>query len=158
MRVAVTCDHGGYALKRVVGEALRASGAEVTDLGTDTDASVDYPDYAFRALDLLRKGECDRIVLICGTGIGMSICANRIPGVRAALCHDAFTARMSRLHNDANCLVLGGRVTGPGVASDIVDVWMKTPFEAGRHAARLARIEELTARMNESGKGRGDRS
>lgn len=152
MRVAVACDHGGLALKGVVCEAIKASGSEVTDLGTDTEASVDYPDYACKAVDMLLKGGCDRVVLICGTGIGMSICANRIPGVRAALCHDAFTARMSRLHNDANCLVLGGRVTGPGVASDIVDVWMKTAFEGGRHASRLARIEELTTKIKETGR------
>jgi len=149
MKVAIACDHGGFALKRVVSDTLEALGAELTDLGTDSTSSVDYPDYANKAVNMLLAGACDRIVLICGTGIGMSIHANRCRGVRAALCHDSYTARMSRLHNDANCLILGGRVTGPGIASDIVEVWMKTPFEAGRHAVRLSRIDELTGKTNE---------
>ncbi len=141
MRVALACDHGGFVLKPVVMKAIESAGARVLDFGTWTDASVDYPDYARSALDALNRGECERVVLICGTGIGMSICANRRPGVRAALCHDEYTARMSRLHNDANCLVLGGRVTGPAVAEAVVRVWMETPFEGGRHAARLAKID-----------------
>ncbi|HWR68493.1 MAG TPA: RpiB/LacA/LacB family sugar-phosphate isomerase, partial [Desulfomonilia bacterium] len=116
---------------------------------TDTAESVDYPDFAYKAVKLLLEKQCERVILICGTGIGMSIFANRIPGVRGALCHESYTARMSRLHNDSNCLILGGRVTGPGIASDIVEVWMKTPFEAGRHAARLSRMEELTGKINE---------
>lgn len=140
MRVAVACDHGGYPLKGVVIRALEERGADVLDLGTDSLDPVDYPDMALRALDAFAGGLCERIVLICGTGVGMSICANRERGIRAALCHDEYTARMSRLHNDANCLVLGGRVIGPGLASSIVGVWMETPFEGGRHALRLARI------------------
>ncbi len=147
MKVAVACDHGGFALKQVVIDTLEALGAGVKDLGMGGTASVDYPDYAGKALEMLLKGECDRIVLICGTGIGMSICANRCFGVRGALCHEGYTARMSRLHNDANCLILGARVTGPGIASEIVQVWMTTPFEGGRHAARLSRIEELTGKI-----------
>lgn len=142
MRVALATDHGGLDIKQAVKEALEASGADVMDLGTYTKQSVDYPDYAALALDALSKGECERAVLICGTGIGMSICANRRPGVRAALCRDEYTARMSRLHNDSNCLVLGGRVTGTGLAASIVKVWMETPFEGGRHALRLAKIDE----------------
>ena len=147
MKIAIACDHGGFALKQVVIDTLESLGAEVTDLGTDGTASVDYPDFAGKALDMLLNNECDRIVLICGTGIGMSICANRCPGVRGALCHDGYTARMSRLHNDANCLIMGARVTGPGIASEIVQVWMTTPFEGGRHAARLMKIEELTGKI-----------
>lgn len=147
MKIAVACDHGGLALKQVVCDTLEALGAEVMDLGTDGTAPVDYPDYAGKALEALLRNECERIVLICGTGIGMSICANRCAGVRGALCHDGYTARMSRLHNDANCLILGARVTGPGIASEIVQVWMETPFEGGRHAARLLKIEELTGKI-----------
>ena len=147
MRVAVACDHGGYALKQTVKGALAESDIEVIDLGTDSAESVDYPDFAKKAIDLLLMNGCDRIMLLCGTGIGMSICANRIPGVRGALCHDTYTARMSRLHNDANCLILGGRVIGPGLAGEIVKVWLKTPFEGGRHTDRLAKIEEMTGKI-----------
>ena len=150
MRIAVACDHGGYALKPAVKEELSASGAEVIDLGTDGTRSVDYPDYAEKAISLLLSGGCDRIVLICGTGIGMSICANRVPGIRGALCGDTFSARMSRLHNDANCLILGGRVTGPGPAADIVKTWLSAEFEGGRHSQRLVKIEELTKKITGS--------
>jgi ribose 5-phosphate isomerase B len=149
MRVAVACDHGGYTLKRSVLEALAASGGEVVDLGTNGTESVDYPDFAYKAITLLLEKQCERVILICGTGIGMSIFANRIQGIRGALCHDSYTARMSRLHNDSNCLILGGRVTGPGIATEIIDVWMKTPFEGGRHAARLAKIEELSQKVKD---------
>ena len=143
MKIGIACDHGGYTLKDVVKEAISRCGHEVMDLGTDSEESVDYPVYAKKALDALSKGKCERIVLICGTGIGMSICANRVSGIRGTLCHDAYTARMSRQHNDSNCLVLGGRVTGPAVAGDLVEVWLKTPFEGGRHQDRLNRIDEL---------------
>jgi ribose 5-phosphate isomerase B len=149
MRVAVACDHGGYTLKEAVRDALAASGAEAVDLGTEGTESVDYPDFAYKALKLLIEKQCERVILICGTGIGMSIFANRIPGVRGALCHDGYTARMSRLHNDSNCLILGGRVIGPGLAQEIIDVWMKTPFEGGRHAARLAKIDELSQKVKD---------
>ena len=149
MKVAVACDHGGYTLKQAVKAALAASGADVVDLGTDGTESVDYPDFAYKAIKLLLEKQCERVILICGTGIGMSIFANRIQGVRGALCHDGYTARMSRLHNDSNCLILGGRVIGPGIAFEIIDVWMKTPFEGGRHAARLAKIDELSQRMKD---------
>jgi ribose 5-phosphate isomerase B len=152
MRVAVACDHGGYPLKLLVKETLTAYHAEVIDLGSDSFQSVDYPDYASRAIELFLQGGCDRIVLICGTGIGMSICANRFPGIRAALCSDSFTARMSRQHNDANCLVLGARVIGPGLAEEIVKIWFTTDFEGGRHEQRLVKIEELTKKVKGSSK------
>ena len=142
MKIGVACDHGGYILKDLVKEVIISRGHEVIDLGTHGTDSVDYPDYAGKATRLLKAGGCERIVLICGTGIGMSICANRIKGIRGTLCHDAFTARMSRRHNDSNCLALGARVLGPGVAQDIVEVWLDTPFEGGRHQARLNRIDE----------------
>lgn len=144
MKIGVACDHGGYLLKDLVKKVIVQCGHEALDLGTHDEDSVDYPDYAGKALALLKSGGCDRIVLICGTGIGMSICANRIKGIRGTLCHDAFTARMSRQHNDSNCLILGARVVGPGVAKDIVEVWLTTSFEGGRHQARLNKIDELT--------------
>lgn len=136
-------------MKGSVRDALAASGAEVIDLGTNTTESVDYPDFAFKAIKSLLERQCERVILVCGTGIGMSIFANRIQGVRGALCHDSYTARMSRLHNDSNCLILGGRVIGPGMAQEIIDIWMKTPFEGGRHAARLAKIEELSQKVKD---------
>ncbi len=143
MKLAVACDHGGLPLKNLVRGVLEELGADLIDLGTDTPDSVDYPDYAFKALGLLVGGECERCVLICGTGIGMSICANRVPGVRGTLCAEPFSARMARQHNDSNCLILGARVIGPSLAEEIVRVWMATPFEGGRHAQRLIKIEEL---------------
>lgn len=145
MRIAIACDHGGLDLKPIVKRVLNDNGCTVTDFGTDTPQSVDYPDYALKALKALKEDQCDRIVLICGTGIGMSICANRIPGVRATLCHSEFDARMSRQHNDSNCLVLGSRTTGAAVAEDIVAIWLKTAFEGGRHQARLEKIESLAS-------------
>jgi ribose 5-phosphate isomerase B len=156
VRVAIACDHGGYTLKQVARDALAASGAEVVDLGTEDTEAVDYPDFAYKAVTLLFEKQCERIILICGTGIGMSIFANRIPGVRGALCHDCYTARMSRLHNDSNCLILGGRVIGPGTAREVIDVWMNTPFEGGRHAARLAKIDALSRKVRDSHDKLGD--
>ena len=147
MKIAVACDHGGYLLKDLVKETLASGGCEVSDLGVDEEVSVDYPDFAFHAIGQLKQKKCDRIVLICGTGIGMSICANRVPGVRGTLCHDSYTARMSRLHNDSNCLIIGGRVIGPEVAREIVEVWLKTPFEGGRHQARLDKIDKLATKV-----------
>jgi len=143
MRIALACDHGGLPLKETVRKVLSETGCEINDLGTDSAQSVDYPDFAFKAVKALKEGRCDRIILICGTGIGMSICANRIPGVRATLCHSEFDARMSRQHNDSNCLVLGSRTTGAAVAEDIVAIWLRTAFEGGRHQARLEKIESL---------------
>lgn len=148
MKIGVACDHGGLPMKGLVKETLAQNKCEVIDLGTNTPESVDYPDYADKALSLLVKGECDRIVLICGTGIGMSICANRIEGVRGTLCHDAYTARMSRLHNDSNCLILGGRVLGPAIAQDIVEIWLTTEFQGGRHEERLRKVEGLGSEIN----------
>jgi ribose 5-phosphate isomerase B len=143
MKIGVACDHGGFTLKDLVMETLQKNSCEVIDLGTDSNSSVDFPDYASKALDLLTSGGCDRIVLICGTGLGMSICANRVSGVRGTLCHDGYTARMSRMHNDSNCLILGGRVLGPALAQDIVEIWLATEFEGGRHRTRLDKIENL---------------
>ena len=153
MKIAVACDHGGLLLKGPVMETIIAHGHEAFDLGTHGPESVDYPDIAMKALELLVGGACDRAVLICGTGIGMSMCANRMPGVRGALCHDGYTARMARLHNDANCLLLGARVVGPGVAQDIVEIWLATPFEGGRHLERVKKIEEIREKTTQASKG-----
>jgi ribose 5-phosphate isomerase B len=148
MRIAIACDHGGITLKDTVKKALRETKCEITDLGTDSTESVDYPDYAAKAIQAYKDGSCDRIILLCGTGIGMSIAANRIFGIRAALCHDAFTARMAREHNDSNCLVIGARTTGPGVAEEIVKIWLETPFAGGHHHGRLEKIEFRAAEIN----------
>jgi ribose 5-phosphate isomerase B len=138
--LAVGADHGGVRLKRIVVRALERRGIPFVDLGTNDETSVDYPDFAAKVASGVANGDYDRGILICGTGIGMSIAANKFFGVRAALCHDTYTARMARLHNDANILVLGARVTGPGVAEEIVEVWLDTPFEGGRHTARVEKI------------------
>lgn len=143
MKVAVGCDHGGLELKEQIHALLNSLGEEVVDMGTGDSCSVDYPDYGAKVARAISAGEADRGILICGTGIGMSIVANKFPGIRAALCHDAFTARMSRLHNDANILVVGGRVTGREVALDIVNIWLSTSFEGGRHQKRLDKISEI---------------
>jgi ribose 5-phosphate isomerase B len=150
MRVAIACDHGGIALKDTVKKALREAKCEITDLGTDSTESVDYPDYAAKALRAYKDGLCDRIILLCGTGIGMSIAANRISGIRATLCHDAYTARLAREHNDSNCLVMGARTTGAGVAEEIIKIWLETPFAGGRHHNRLEKIEFRAAEINKT--------
>ena len=137
MKIALGSDHGGFALKREIADWLKEAGHEVLDLGNEGTASVDYPDYADKVCRAVLSGDCARGILVCGTGIGMSMVANRHRGIRAALCHDAFTARMSREHNDANVLCLGGRVLGPALALDIVAVWLATAFEGGRHQRRI---------------------
>ncbi len=141
MRVLFACDHAGYELKNLLIERARERGFEVEDLGVHASGSADYPDFAHAVAERILGGDAVRGVLVCGTGIGMAMAANRHPGVRAALCHDAFTAEMARRHNDANVLCLGGRVTGAGVALQILDLFLATPFDGGRHAPRVAKIE-----------------
>jgi ribose 5-phosphate isomerase B len=144
MKLAIGADHGGYVLKNEIVDFLsKIANIEVIDYGTSGPESVDYPDYGRKVSEEVSNGTVDRGILICGTGIGMSIVANRYPNVRAALCHDNFTARMSRLHNDANVLVMGERVIGRGVALDIVKTWLDTEFEGSRHACRLNKIREI---------------
>jgi ribose 5-phosphate isomerase B len=144
MKLAIGADHGGYILKREIVDFLSKIGnIEVTDYGASGPESVDYPDYGRKVSEAVSNGTADRGILICGTGIGMSIVANRYPQVRAALCHDNFTARMSRLHNDANVLVMGERVIGRGVALDIVKAWLETEFEGSRHQRRLDKIRDI---------------
>jgi len=143
MRIVMASDHGGLQLRREILKHIQERGFEVEDLGTHEDASVDYPDYAIMAADKLRNGEADRAVLMCGTGLGISMAANRHKGIRAAVCHNEFEARMSRQHNNANTLVLGGRVIGPELAASIFDAWMEAEFEGGRHEKRVDKIESI---------------
>jgi len=152
-RIAIGADHGGFELKEELKGFLREMGHQVQDLGTQGEESVHYPGFAVLVARQICQGEADRGILICGTGIGMSIVANRFPGVRAALCHDLYTAIMSRKHNDANCLVLGGRVLGKGLAKEMVRVWLETSFEGGRHELRLAQIRELEKQIPDQGGG-----
>ena len=141
MKLAIGADHGGFELKQEVIKYLQTvKTVEVSDFGAASKDSVDYPDYGKKVSEAVSYKAVDRGILICGTGIGMSIVANRYPKVRAALCHDHFTARMSRLHNDANILVMGERVIGRGVALEVVKTWLETEFEGGRHQLRLDKI------------------
>lgn len=137
MRVAIGCDHGGIDLKKQVVAQLHHDQIQVLDLGCDSHDSVDYPLFARLVCDAVLNGEADFGILICGTGIGMSMAANRVQGIRAALCHELFTARMSREHNDANILCLGARVIGPGLALETVRTWLRTEFAGGRHLRRI---------------------
>ena len=143
MKIAVGSDHGGIHLKNHIREYLTAKGIEVLDCGTYTEESTDYPDYAAKVCQAINTGEAERGILVCGTGIGIGIAANKISGIRAALCHDTFSAHACREHNDANILTMGERVIGPGLANDIVAIFMKTEFEGGRHARRVEKIKTL---------------
>ncbi len=137
VKIAVGSDHGGFEFKEQIVRFLAAAGVEVEDVGCHSTDSVDYPRFADQVCARVQAGACERGILICGTGIGMSIAANRHRDIRAALCHEAYTARMSREHNNANVLCLGGRVLGIEVALDIVGVWLETEFAGGRHQRRL---------------------
>lgn len=142
--LAIGSDHGGFALKQAILRHLEARGLEYRDYGAFSEASCDYPDYARPVAEAVAKGEADFGILICGTGIGVSICANKVPGVRAALCGDCFSAQATREHNDANVLALGARVVGEGLALKIVDIFLDTPFsEDERHIRRIRKIEGL---------------
>jgi ribose 5-phosphate isomerase B len=139
--IVIASDHAGVDLKARIIELIGEAGHEVRDLGPLDTASVDYPDFAHAVAEALAAGEAETGILICGTGIGMSLAANRHPKVRAALCHDAFTAEMGRRHNDANVLCIGARSTGPGVAEQMVRIFLETDFEGGRHQRRVDLIE-----------------
>jgi ribose 5-phosphate isomerase B len=141
--IALACDHGGFELIQEVKKHLEAGGFTYRDFGTDSPESCDYPEIAARAARAVSGGECSKGILICGTGAGMAIAANKIPGIRAAACYDTFTAEMIRLHNDANVLAIGARVTGAGLALKIVDQFLNTDFEGGRHGRRVEMINEL---------------
>jgi ribose 5-phosphate isomerase B len=141
--ISMGADHGGVELKDDLKSFLRDLGHEIMDHGTHGTDSVHYPFYGAAVARTVASGRAERGILICGTGIGMSMVANRFPGVRAALCHDLYTTLMSRRHNDANCLVMGGRLLGKGLAREMVKAWLETPFEGGRHSLRLDQIEGL---------------
>jgi ribose 5-phosphate isomerase B len=142
MKIALGADHGGFQLKEKVARLLEQLGHQVEDTGCHSSDSVDYPDFADPVVVLVADGDCDRGILICGTGIGMSLAANRNRKIRAANCHDEYTARMSREHNDANILCLGARVIGEGVAVDLIKVWLDTAFAGGRHQQRIAKYSD----------------
>ena len=140
--IAIASDHGGFALKAEIIKHLNRKGYEFRDFGSYDDASCDYPDYGRPAAQAVASGECEKAILICGTGIGMSIAANKIPGIRAALCGDCFSAQATREHNDANVLCLGARVIGPSLALMITDVFLDTPFSGdSRHMRRISKLE-----------------
>lgn len=143
MKIALGADHGGYLLKEELKPLLDELGLEYKDFGTYSSSSVDYPDFGVQVAEAVAKGECNRGILICGTGIGMSIVANKVPGIRCALVHDCFTAKVTRQHNDSNILAIGARVIGPSLALEIARIWLATDFEGGRHAKRLGKIEQL---------------
>lgn len=143
MKVAVGADHAGVELKDHLAEQLKCAGHEVVDLGTHGPESVDYPDFAQKVAEMVTAGEAERGLVVCGTGIGVAIAANKVRGARAANCNDLYTARMSRAHNDANVLTLGARVVGSGVAEEILRVFLTTTYEEGRHARRVGKISAL---------------
>ena len=149
LSVALGADHAGWELKEALKAWLMDAGYQVLDFGTHGPDSVDYPDYALQVAEAVTVGKVERGVLVCGTGIGMTIAANKFPGIRAALCGDVFTARMSREHNDANVLVLGGRLMGADMAADILQAWLETEFAGGRHARRVEKIADIERRHPE---------
>lgn len=143
MKIALGSDHGGFDLKQAIYNHLKEQGHEVIDFGTDSHDSCDYPLIAQPVANAVVKGEVDRGILICGTGIGIGIAANKVPGIRAALCHDTFSAKASRNHNNANILTMGQRVVGEGLALAIVDTWIASEFEGGRHERRVNEIADI---------------
>ena len=144
MKVIIGCDHGGFELKEFVRQFLsKEMHMDLCDIGTHSIDSVDYPDFGRKVAEQIQKGEFDRGILICGTGIGMSIVANRYPKIRAALCHDAYTAKMSREHNDANVLIIGGRVIEKEHVKEMIQIWFSSEFQGGRHQKRLEKIDVL---------------
>ncbi len=143
MIIAIGSDHGGLDLKETIAAHLRDAGHEVRDFGTNSTDSCDYPLIAVPLAKAVAKGDAERGILICGTGIGIGIAANKVPGIRAALCHDVFSARASRQHNNANILTMGQRVIGPGLALTIVDEWLAAEFEGGRHERRVDQLAAI---------------
>lgn len=148
MKIAIGSDHGGYALKEYIYQYLLEAGYEVTDFGTHNEESCDYPVYAQKVAEAVAAGKYQRGILLCGTGIGISIAANKVPGIRCALVSDCYSARVSRQHNDSNVLALGGRVLGPELAIDIVKTWIAAAFESGRHQHRVDLIAEMEKKYN----------
>jgi ribose 5-phosphate isomerase B len=143
MKIVLGCDHGGFGLKAKIVDHLKEKGYEVLDVGTYSTDSCNYPDYAHKVCEVIQRGECPLGILICGTGIGMSMAANKHTGIRAAVCENVFSARMTRMHNDANILCLGERVIGPGLACDLIDAFLGAEFLGDRHTARVNMLKEL---------------
>ena len=141
--IGIGCDHGGLELKNHIVKYLQDKGLEIKDFGVHTEDSVDYPDCARPVCEAIQNGECEKGILLCGTGIGISIAANKFKGIRAALCGNVFSAKMTKVHNDANIICLGGRVTGRELAFMIVDAWLDAEFEGGRHSNRIAKIHAI---------------
>lgn len=144
-KIAIACDHGGYELKLEIIKKLTEMGVEYVDFGTDSTESVDYPVYAEKVCEAITSGKTELGILVCGTGIGMSMAANKHRGIRAAVCADTFSARMTRMHNDANVLCLGGRVLGAGLACDMVELFVTSEYLGGRHDKRIAMFDETRA-------------
>ena len=143
MKIGIGSDHGGFELKEHIKKFLEEQGVEYIDYGTKTLDSVDYPEYGLKVAEAVKSGECDKGIVVCGTGIGISISCNKVPGIRCALCGDTYSARMSIEHNNANILALGGRVVGKDLATEIVSVWLKAQFQAGRHERRINKISDI---------------
>ncbi|MDV6378273.1 ribose 5-phosphate isomerase B [Sporosarcina sp. GW1-11] len=143
MKVAISSDHGGNNLRKEITNLLKELDIEYVDYGPDSDASVDYPDYALPVANDVAAGKVDRGILICGTGIGMSIAANKVKGIRCALVHDVFSAKATREHNDSNIIAMGERVIGAGLAREIISTWLATEFEGGRHERRIDKMMDL---------------
>lgn len=143
MKIALACDHGGLNLKREIIKYLKENGYEYADFGTDSTDSCDYPDFALPAAEAVANGECEKGIVVCSTGIGVSIVANKVHGVRCAHCHDSYCAEFTRRHNDANVLALGEKVVGAGYALKIVETFLTTAFEGGRHQRRVDKISEI---------------
>ena len=143
MKIALACDHGGLNLKNAVIEYLNENGYDFVDYGTNSTDSCDYPDFALPAAEAVAEKKCDRGIIICSTGIGVSIVANKVPGVRCAHCHDSYCAEFTRRHNDANVLAMGEKVVGTGYALKIVETFLNTQFEGGRHQRRVDKITEI---------------
>ena len=141
--ISIASDHGGFSLKLDIVSFLNELGYQVKDMGPKNQKSVDYPDYGVRIAQVVTQNTGSRGILICGTGIGMSIVVNRFPGIRGTLCSDLYTAKLCREHNDSNILIMGGRIVGHGLAREIVSVWLNTPFDGGRHQKRLDKINQL---------------
>ena len=141
--IVIASDHAGFPLKEEIKAYLDEKGVKYIDCGTDSDASVDYAAFAQKACLKVTSGECEKAVLCCGTGIGISMAANKVKGIRAACCSDYFSAKLTRMHNDANALCMGGRVVGVGLALELVDIFLETEFEGGRHQRRIDQIMEI---------------
>lgn len=146
MKIVLASDHGGFQLRQEIANLLNEMNMDYEDMGCECEDSVDYPDYGIPAAERVAKGEFDLGILICGTGIGMSIAANKVKGIRCALVHDVFSAKATREHNNSNMIAMGGRVIGPGLAREIVKAWLEAEYEGGRHERRISKITEYENR------------